>query len=141
MPADPNELATIPLFTSLTDDERRKLAGWFDVQEASPGVRLVGEGAPGYSFFVLLEGGAAVTSHGAELAVLGPGDFFGELAMLGEGRRTATVTTTSRAKLLVLFGTEFRRLQQELPAAAAKLEAAYIAAGAAASGRRARRCA
>jgi CRP-like cAMP-binding protein len=121
---DPTQLATIPLFASMTDDERRKVAAWFDLQEASPGVRLCGEGAPGYSFFVLLEGSATVTSNGTELGTLGPGEFFGELAILGDGRRTATVTATSPSKLLVLFGTEFRRLQQELPDAAAKLEAA-----------------
>jgi CRP-like cAMP-binding protein len=124
MPALPDELASIQLFESLTDDEREKVAGWFDLQEASPGVRLCGEGAAGYSFFVLLEGTATVTSDGAEIARLGRGDFFGELAILGDGRRTATVTATSPSRLLVLFGTEFRRLQQELPEAAAKLEAA-----------------
>jgi CRP-like cAMP-binding protein len=122
--AVPDQLASIQLFESLTDEERDKVAGWFDVHEASPGVRLCGEGAPGYSFFVLLDGTATVTSNGAELAQLGPGDFFGELAILGDGRRTATVTATTPSKLLVLFGTEFRRLQQELPEAAAKLEAA-----------------
>jgi CRP-like cAMP-binding protein len=122
--AVPDQLASIELFESLTEEERGKVAGWFDVQDASPGVRLCGEGASGYSFFVLLDGTATVTSDGAELATLGPGDFFGEVAILGDGRRTATVTATTPAKLLVLFGTEFRQLQQELPAAAAKLEAA-----------------
>jgi CRP-like cAMP-binding protein len=124
MPALPDELASIQLFESLTDDEREKVAAWFDLQEASPGVRLCGEGAAGYSFFVLLDGTATVTSEGSEIARLGRGDFFGELAILGDGRRTATVTATSPSRLLVLFGTEFRRLQQELPEAAAKLEAA-----------------
>jgi CRP-like cAMP-binding protein len=55
---------------------------------------------------------------------LGPGDSFGELAILGDGRRTATVTTTSPAHVLVLFGTEFRRLQQEYPEAAERIESA-----------------
>ena len=122
MPADPNELATIPLFTSLTDDERRKLAGWFDVQEASPGVRLVGEGAPGYSFFVLLEGGAAVTSDGAELAVLGPGDFFGELALLTEdGTRTARVRAKTDVRCVAFDRAGFENLVREHPEIAATL--------------------
>jgi voltage-gated potassium channel len=55
--------------------------------------------------------------------MLGPGDYFGEVAILGDGRRSATVTTTSPARVLVLFGTEFRRLQQEHPEIAARLEA------------------
>jgi voltage-gated potassium channel len=54
---------------------------------------------------------------------LGPGDFFGELAILGDGVRTATVTTTSPSRLLVLFGTEFRQLQQEQPDLASRIEA------------------
>jgi CRP-like cAMP-binding protein len=56
-------------------------------------VRLTGEGASGYSFFVLCEGTATVTIDGNEVRALEPGDFFGELAILGDGRRTATVTT------------------------------------------------
>ncbi len=55
---------------------------------------------------------------------LGPGDFFGEVGVLDGGRRTATVTTTSGANVLALFGTEFRRLQEKLPATAASIEAA-----------------
>jgi CRP-like cAMP-binding protein len=52
------------------------------------------------------------------------GDFFGELAILGDGRRTATVTTASPSQVLVLFGTEFRRLQQEFPETAGRIESA-----------------
>ena len=55
------------------------------MQNASEGVRLVGEGAPGYTFFVLIEGTAAVTSEGRTIALLGPGDFFGEVSILGDG--------------------------------------------------------
>ena len=58
------------------------------------------------------------------MLTLGPGDFFGELAILGDGRRTATVTTATPAQVLVLFGTEFRRLQQEYPEIAERIESA-----------------
>jgi CRP-like cAMP-binding protein len=118
------QLASIPLFKSLSVSDLHELAGWFDVQEASEGVRLTGEGAAGYSFYVLLEGTAAVTADGSTLADLGPGDFFGEMAILGGGRRMATVTTTSPAKLLFMFGTEFRRLQAAQPDVAARIEEA-----------------
>jgi CRP/FNR family cyclic AMP-dependent transcriptional regulator len=93
------------------------------VKAVSPGVRLTGEDASGYSFFVLTEGSASVTADGTELRSLGPGDYFGEIALLDGGRRTATVTTTTPATVLVLFGTEFRRLQQSQPEIAARIEA------------------
>jgi CRP-like cAMP-binding protein len=118
------ELAAIPLFDSLTESELQTLAPWFEARAASEGVCLIGEGAAGYSFFILTEGSAVATAGGSTLATLGPGDFFGEIAILGEGRRTATVTTTSPAKLLAMFGTEFRLLQQEQPNIAARIEEA-----------------
>jgi cAMP-dependent protein kinase regulator len=56
-----------------------------------------------------------VTADEELVATLGPGDYFGEMAILGGGRRLATVTTTAPAKLLVMFGTEFRRLEAAHP--------------------------
>ncbi len=120
--AEPSELAELPLFESLSDDELGELAGRFEVKDVGAGVRLVGEGTTGSSFFVLREGRASVTAGGEELEALGPGDFFGEIALLGEGRRTATVTTTSAARVLVLFGDDFRHLQANFPAVAARIE-------------------
>jgi CRP-like cAMP-binding protein len=104
------DLATLPLFNALDDDQLRELATWFHLQSQTEGTRLVGEGAPGYTFFILTDGTAVVTSEGQSLATLGPGDFFGEIAILGDGRRSATVTSTSPVRVLVMFGTEFRRL-------------------------------
>jgi CRP-like cAMP-binding protein len=118
------QLEAIPLFKSLEPADLEELAVRFSEQTVGEGKRLCGEGAPGYSFFVLSEGGAVVTSDGELLAELGPGDFFGEVAILGGGRRSATVTTTAPTTLLVLFGTEFRELQQSHPKIAAELEAA-----------------
>jgi len=116
------DLVGVPLFADLEPDEREALASWFEIQEVSAGVKLTGEGASGYSFFVLREGTAAVTIDGSEVRTLQPGDFFGELAILGDGRRTATVTTESPVRVLVLFGTEFRQLQQEYPELVAQIE-------------------
>jgi CRP-like cAMP-binding protein len=119
--AHPDDLAGIPLFDALSDGERAELAPMFEVKTVSEGVRLASEGASGYSFFVLAEGTAVVTVDDEAVATYAPGDFFGEMAILGDGRRTATVTTTSPAKVLSLFGTEFRRLQQSQPAVADRL--------------------
>jgi voltage-gated potassium channel len=120
--ASVDDLARVPLFESLSPGELEELATWFDVQTVGDGVKLTTEGASGYSFYVLLEGTAAVTADNDTVATYTPGDFFGEMAILGGTRRSATVTTTSPAKLLVMFGTEFRRLEQAQPAIAAQLE-------------------
>jgi CRP-like cAMP-binding protein len=121
MSVTPDLLTALPLFSSLTIAELAAVAGWSELRTASPGERIVGEGASGYSFFVVQSGAAAVTQDGRELGRLGPGDFFGEMAILGDGRRTATVTAVEPTTLLVFFGTEFRRLEVELPAVAEQI--------------------
>ena len=110
-----DDIGAVPVFGSLDLDQRANLAKWFEVEHVGEGVKLVGEGCHGYTFFVLADGTATVTAEGEELSTLGAGDFFGEVAILGGGRRTASVTTTSPARLLVLFGTEFRQLEAEYP--------------------------
>jgi voltage-gated potassium channel len=117
-----DDLVGIPLFDGLEPDEQAAIAPWFELEDVGAGVNLTGEGTSGYSFFVLQGGTATVTINGIEVRTLGPGDFFGELALLGDGRRTATVTTVTPSQVLVLFGTEFRRLQQEHPDIAARIE-------------------
>ncbi len=124
MGVEPDQLRSCSLFTGLGHEELEPLCDWFEVASVSESVTVAGEGAPGYSFFVIAQGNAVVSADGDELATLGPGDFFGEVAILGGGRRSATVTTTSPATLLVMFGTEFRRLQEAQPQIAARLEAA-----------------
>jgi CRP/FNR family transcriptional regulator, cyclic AMP receptor protein len=119
--ADVEQLASVPLFNSLHDGELAELAQWFEEKNAGEGVRLCGEGAPGYCFFVLTGGTATVTCEGECVSNLGPGDFFGEIAILGEGRRTATVTATSPSSVLVMFGGEFRRLEAAHPDIAARI--------------------
>ena len=117
-----NDLAGIPLFAGLSDEERASLAEFFEISDASPGMALVTEGASGYSFYVLVDGAAEVTVGGTPVATYGPGDYFGEMAILGGGRRNATVTVTAPSRLLSMFGTEFRMLQEVQPDIAARLE-------------------
>jgi CRP-like cAMP-binding protein len=125
--ATADDIASVPLFGALEDAQLAQVAQWFHVEHASEGVTLVGEGSHGYTFFVLANGTAAVTCDGATVASLGPGDFFGEVAMLGAGRRTATVRSTSPVHLLVMFGTEFRQLEAAYPEVASRLTAAMEA--------------
>jgi CRP-like cAMP-binding protein len=124
---DAVRLADIPLFSSLGEESLGRLAAWSESRSARPGERIVGEGTSGYSFFVIEDGSAVVTQDERELTRLGPGDFFGELALFGDGRRTATVTALEPTKLVVMFGTEFRQLERELPDVAAEIQRAVTA--------------
>jgi CRP-like cAMP-binding protein len=86
-------------------------------------MQLIDEGTGGYSFFALADGQVSVTADDDEIATLDPGDCFGEMALLGSGRRTASVTTTAPTTVYVMFGTEFRRLEQSQPEVVARLKA------------------
>ena len=119
-----DDLARVPLLAHLTDDVRQVLADRFEVEEFDAGRQLVTEGRAGYSFYLLDRGTVSVTHEGREVRTLGPGDFFGEIAILGEGRRTATVTATEPGLAWSLFGTSFRALQADRPDVADALESA-----------------
>lgn len=117
------DLERISLFASLSDSEREELAESFEVRSKVAGTQLIDERTGGYSFFALADGEARVSVDGIEIAALGPGDCFGEMALLGDGRRTASVTTTTPTTVYVMFGTEFRRLQQTHPAVVGRIQA------------------
>jgi CRP-like cAMP-binding protein len=120
----PDELAGIPLFDALDDAQRVELASWFDSRSFDAGAVLVDEGSAGYSFFVMAEGSAVVTAGETTIRELGRGDFFGEIAILERRRRSATVTATTPTRLLVMFGWDFRSLQESQPAIAERIEEA-----------------
>jgi CRP-like cAMP-binding protein len=119
MRADPDELVRIPLFESLTREQLEAVASLLEQREEPVGAALVGEGAPGYSLFVLQRGEATVTSGGNALAKLGPGDFFGEIALLADRAHTASVTATTPVELLVMHGSDFRVFERDWPDASA----------------------
>jgi CRP/FNR family transcriptional regulator, cyclic AMP receptor protein len=117
------DLERIPLFASLSESELEELAEWFEVKSIGAGALLIGEDTGGYSFFALADGGARVTVSDNEIATLGPGDCFGEMALLGSGRRTASVTTTTPTTVYVMFGDEFRSLERSHPEVVARIKA------------------
>ncbi len=118
-----DRLSTIPLFAGLEPDELATVASWLEVRHESEGRRLTPEGASGYDFFLIDEGTADVVREGAVIASLGPGDFFGEMAMMGEGRRVADVVATSPITIFEMFGTSFRELEMTMPEIAARIRA------------------
>ena len=125
MPLSKNEkvelLTRTPLFAECTKAELIEVAIIADEREASTGDRLTEEGQRGREFFVLVEGAVAVTSDGRKLADLGPGDWFGEIAILTYKQRTATVTATSAVRLLVISDRAFRRVVETTPRIALKV--------------------
>jgi CRP/FNR family transcriptional regulator, cyclic AMP receptor protein len=124
---DPARLKKIPLFAGLSDHERHQVARWADEIDVREGEHLVNQGAFAHEFFVILEGTAEVTKDGERLTELGPGDFFGEIALLGEERRTASVVATSPMRLVVMFGRDFRQMEHSMPEVHGRVEAAIRA--------------
>ena len=107
---------SIPLFAGLSKKERRTIAQHTDELDLEEGKYLVREGEFPYEFFIIEEGSAEVTHDGEHLAHLGPGDFFGEVALMGGVRRNACVVATSPIKVVVMTSQHFRQMKRELPA-------------------------
>ena len=116
-----DRLAGLPLFSALSPDELTAVGRYLTERRCDGGTRLTIEGASGYMFFVIEKGEVEVAQDGRVVNTLGRGDFFGEMAIVSGDRRSATVTATSSVDLLVLFGTEFRVLERDLPSVAAKI--------------------
>ena len=106
-------LATVPLFSGCSNKELRRIATLADEIDLRTGKVLTTQGAPGREFFVLLDGTVDVVRDGERISTLGPGDFFGELALVSNIPRTATVTATSPIRALVVVDRDFRRLLKE----------------------------
>lgn len=119
-----SELRSVPLFDSLTSEERRLIARYADEIDASEGTELVRQGEFAYEFFVIQEGTAEVTRDGEHVADLGPGDFLGEMGIVAKAVRNATVVTTSPARLIVMTGQALRSMARLNPAVADRIRAA-----------------
>jgi CRP-like cAMP-binding protein len=115
------QLAAVPLLSSFSKRELTKVARAADEVHVPAGRMVVEQGHVGHECFVILSGDASVTVDGKEIATFGPGDHFGELALLDGGPRTATVTATSELDLLVLGQRQFLGLLEELPALGRKM--------------------
>ena len=98
------------LFERCTKKELAALARMATPVIVEPGRVLAREGAPGHEFVVVVEGTASATSRGEEVGQVGPGSFFGELALLDGGPRTATVRALTPMLVLVLDRAEFNEL-------------------------------
>jgi CRP-like cAMP-binding protein len=104
------QLKDVPFFSSMSEQDLAAVAEQADEISVATGRVLAQEGDLGDEFFVIESGTAEVTRGGTPVAKLGAGDFFGEIALIREDRRTATVTATSPMVLIVMTGSSFRSL-------------------------------
>ena len=115
------DLAEVPLFSACSRKELQLIAKRTERVHVHAGKVLVREGAAGAEFFVILTGTAEVAHHGRRVATLGPGSFFGDLALLDRAPRNATVTAKTEMDLAVLGQREFAAMIDEVPGFAHKL--------------------
>jgi CRP-like cAMP-binding protein len=105
----------VPLFSHCSKKELGMVAQIADEIDLPEGKTLMREGDRGREFFVLVEGNAEVRKQGSKVNALGKGDFFGEIALVSHKPRTATVTTTSPSRALVVTEQSFRSLLDGAP--------------------------
>jgi len=116
----PSKLAKVPIFSECTKRELNIIARASKEVPHKAGTVIAREGERGIGLFLILEGECRVSIGGKTKAKLGPGDFFGEVALLDGGPRTATVTATDDVRLLGITGWVFRGLLMEHPSIALK---------------------
>jgi CRP-like cAMP-binding protein len=103
-------LQRVPLFAELDSRELKRLSGSFKERTFEAGQPVAAEGESGAGFFVIESGEALVKVHGEERGGLGPGDYFGDIAMIDKGDRTASIEAVSELKCYGLTFWDFRPL-------------------------------
>ena len=116
-----------PLFSHVSKRQLEQIAQIADEIDLREGKEMTKQGSRGREFFVLLEGNADVKKNGRRINKLGPGDFFGEIALVSDTPRTATVTATSPVRALVITDRSFKRLLKDSPEIQEKVLAALAA--------------
>jgi CRP/FNR family cyclic AMP-dependent transcriptional regulator len=116
-----DHLAQVPLFSACSKKDLQLVAKRAEDVKVDAGKLLVSEGDTGTEFFVIVDGNATVSKHGRKVAELGPGGFFGELALLERAPRNATVKAETPMELVVLGQREFAGIIDDVPEFAHKL--------------------
>ncbi len=114
-------LAEVPLFSACTPKELEHIASRAEEMEFVAGEVVIKEGWFPYDFFVIADGDAVVTIDGSTVAILGPGDFFGELALFDQATRNATVTAAGPLRAYMLGRRELYAAIDEAPGLTHKL--------------------
>jgi CRP-like cAMP-binding protein len=108
-------LRQVPLFAGCSKKELGEISTLADELSLPAGSNLIEEGRQGHEFFVLVEGDVDVRAKGRKLNSLGEGAFFGEMALVSQRPRNATVTATTPVRVLVVHESGFRRLLHDSP--------------------------
>lgn len=115
-------IRSLPLFRDCTPPEVAEVAAIADEIDLSAGRTLAAEHADGQEFVVIIDGTATVTQGGTVINTMGAGDFFGEIALVTGGPRTASVVADTSVHALVIEGHAFRRLLEDAPDIREKVE-------------------
>ena len=118
------ELNSIPLLADVDPDQRAAVVDQLEEKDAVLGTVLAERGEFAHRFFVILEGLAAVATEDAYLTTLGPGDFFGEIGLMEQDRRTANVVAITPMRLATMMAWDFQDLTRQAPAVAEAIEKA-----------------
>jgi CRP/FNR family cyclic AMP-dependent transcriptional regulator len=121
VPAPEELIKQVPIFSGLDKGELRGLASSMKERNFDAGDTIASEGQSGIGFFIIDEGEAAVSVQGEERATLGHGDYFGEVALIDDGARTATITAKTPLKTYGITSWEFRPLVEQNAALAWKM--------------------
>lgn len=114
---DATQLKRIPVFQDASDEDLKVITTFATSDEVPEGTVIVKEGDFANHFMAIEDGTASVTKDGQEVAQLGPGDVFGEIGLIEKEKRSATITATSRVKLIKIERWELQRMKKRLPAA------------------------
>jgi CRP-like cAMP-binding protein len=117
-----DDLSQVPLFSGLNKRQLNKLSKGFKERSFGPGTTVVREGnMDGVGFFVIAEGIAKVSVSGSTVTTIGPGQHFGELAMITKQARAATVTAETPLRCLMMAFWDFRKFAKQNPDVSWKL--------------------
>lgn len=111
--ADADRILAQPLFSSLSRQDAEEFVRFCEVRHVEPGQPVFVQGGLAVAFFVIESGEAEAVADGQVLRRMGPGDWFGEIAIVDKAARSATVSAVSPLTVIAMTAFEFRRLEAE----------------------------